>query len=80
MWRCAGRFSLLAKQLRGDDLEGTVLRTLRKRWHPDKFMNGKFGRLVRKECFDAVKARVTEISSYVNFDVETQGRWRAKAQ
>jgi hypothetical protein len=71
------RFALMAKQLRADDLEGTVLKMLRKRWHPDKFMNSKFGRNLQKE-YDAVKARIDEVSAYVNFDVETQGRWRSK--
>jgi len=72
------RFKLLELHLRNDDLKGTVLRMLRMRWHPDRFM-GKFGRCLHPDSFDAVKERVTEISTFVNHDVATVGRWKSKS-
>lgn len=76
----AQRFALLEKQLSvdRDDLEGKVLRKLRLRWHPDRFVS-KYCRLVPEgELREAVHERVAAVSAYINRDVETCGRWRMK--
>lgn len=75
----AERYALLQKQLRADDLDGSVLKLLRKRFHPDRFMQC-FGRKLEEGCTDAVRERVTEISMFMNRDVETVGRWRRKTE